>query len=232
MPSKRRRRRERRASNEAAGGGGGAAEGPAQQSPAPARQRRASSRKKGRSSSGINQNLLLYGGGGVLVALVVAVIAWVALSGAGAAANFDFTLYQGEEILGGDSHNFQDILATDKPVVLNFWGGDCPPCRAEMPAFQRIWDAHQDDVTFVGIDVGVMFGLGTRQSAQALLVELGITYPAGPPKNRAPINNYNVNALPSTFFFDAEGGLFRRWDGAIPERNMNQIVDDLLDTGS
>ncbi len=226
MASKGKRRR--RGRNRSAGENVAAATQAPPQNQAPASQRRASAKRRGGSKSKNNQTLIFMIGGGALVAAVVAVIAFQVLSGAGSAANFDFTTYQGEDVLGGDSHNFQNILAGGKPVVLNFWGGDCPPCRAEMPAFQRIYEAHQDEVTFIGLDVGVMFGLGTRQSALRLLDELGITYPAGPPRNRAPINNYNVTSLPSTFFFDAEGAIFRRWEGAIPEPTMNTIVDGLL----
>jgi thiol-disulfide isomerase/thioredoxin len=40
-------------------------------------------------------------------------------------------------------------------VALNFWAGQCPPCRAEMPAFQRVYDRHSDDFLLVGVDSNV-----------------------------------------------------------------------------
>jgi len=83
-------------------------------------------------------------GGIALVAVVIAVTAVQLSRGAGAASDFEFTLYQGEEVLGASPVNFADVLDDGKPVVLKFWGGDCPPCRAEMPGFQRVYESHRD----------------------------------------------------------------------------------------
>ena len=126
--------------------------------------------------------------------------------------------------------NFVDLLDDGRPVVLNFWGGDCPPCRAEMPAFQRVYDRHQDEITLVGLDAGVFTGLGTRQSALALLEELNITYPAGGLPTRVMLDDYSVPGLPLTIFFGADSEIFRRWEGAITEQSMEAIVSAMLPT--
>ena len=132
----------------------------------------------------------------------------------------------------GDQVNFSSVLTSGKPVVLNFWAGDCPPCRAEMPALQRVLDTHQEKIIFVGLDVGTFTGLGTRQSAESLLRELNVTYPADGPPNRTPVVNYSVRSMPTTVFFGADGLPFDRWDGAISEFQMNNIVSAMLEEAS
>ncbi|MDA0769266.1 MAG: TlpA disulfide reductase family protein [Chloroflexi bacterium] len=196
-------------------------------SPSP---KRSSSRKRGGQQGSYRPPMII--GSAVIVAIIVGVLTFQILTGSGASADFEFSVYQGEEILGGDPINFSEILDDGKPVVLNFWAGNCPPCRAEMPALQKVWDAHQDDIIFVGLDVGTFTGLGTKQSAIALLDELNVTYPAGGPPNRTPLVNYSVRSMPTTVFFGADGQPFDRWDGAISEFQMNNIISAMLEEAS
>jgi hypothetical protein len=97
-----------------------------------------------------------------------------------------------------------------------------------MPALQSVHDAHKDEILLLGLDVGVFFGLGTRQSALALLDELEITYPAGGATNSTPMNNYVIDALPSTIFFGGDGEVFQRFSGAIREDQLESIVSAML----
>ena len=132
----------------------------------------------------------LGGAGAAAVAVLVAVVVVAIYSGDsgssassggnqadGVVENFSFTLFQGEKVLGAEKMEMDQLLG--KPIVLNFWAGQCPPCRAEMPDLQRFYDGSKEDVTLLGIDVSQFTGLGTRRDARNLLKELGITYPAG-----------------------------------------------------
>jgi thiol-disulfide isomerase/thioredoxin len=168
-------------------------------------------------------------GAGVGLVVLLAVIAFSASEqDVAEASDFEFEVYQGQETIGGPTVNFKEVLAIGKPTVLNFWAGNCPPCRAEMPDLQRNYEAFQDEVTFLGLDVGVYTGLGSRRSGLALIDELNVTYPAGEPATRRPVNNYNVNAMPTTVFFDANGEVFRRWEGLISGQQLNAILQEMV----
>ena len=140
--------------------------------------------------------------------------------------DFTFTLYQGQDRLGAESLNFSDLQG--KPVVLNFWAGLCPPCRAEMPEFQEFYDDHHDRVVLLGIDVGQFTSLGSRDDAQALLKELGVTYPAGFTEESAIMRNFKVLGMPTTVFVDSEGKIFRSWTGALNLKTLSGITDEML----
>ena len=175
---------------------------------------------------------------GIILALVLAACGGAAVSrGAGDPVppsstvqnsdDFTFTLYQGQERLGAESLNFSDLQG--KPVVLNFWAGLCPPCRAEMPEFQEFYEDYQDRVVLLGIDVGQFTSLGNQEDAQALLKQLGVTYPAGFTEDPAIMRNFKVLGMPTTVFVDSKGEIFRSWTGALNLKTLSEITDEMLD---
>ena len=93
------------------------------------------------------------------------------------AQDLSFTLYQGSDVLGEGNLTISSLQG--KPLVLNFWAGLCPPCRAEMPDLQEFYEENKDRENLLGIDVGQFTGLGDQAAAKALLEELDVTYPAG-----------------------------------------------------
>ena len=143
-----------------------------------------------------------------------------------AAQDFAFTLYQGSDKLGGESLNFSDLKG--KPVVLNFWAGLCPPCRAEMPDLQDFYNESNGRVTLVGIDVGQFTGLGRQDDARALLRELGVTYPAGFTNDGSVMAGYKVLSMPTTVFVSPNGEVFRTWAGVLNKEVLTRVTNEML----
>ena len=173
---------------------------------------------------------LILGAAAIGLIVLVGYALFVAVNSSGSGSNFEFDVYQGNNILGGDKVTLDEVLALSKPLVLNFWAGDCPPCRAEMPAFQRVHEENGGDVLFLGLDVGVFTGLGTKASARRLLDELRITYPIGAPSSRSVVVSYSVRSMPTTVFFDTAGKLVDRVEGAMNEFRLAAVVDKILET--
>ena len=167
---------------------------------------------------------------GRLGALVVIFLALSAVqatcSGVKAAPDFPFTLYQGESELGGPDLAIADLQG--KPVVLNFWAGLCPPCRAEMPDFQQFHDEFNDKVTLIGIDIGPQMMLGSQDDARILLRDLGITYPAGFTNDDNVVRSYEVLGMPTTVFINSNGEIFRQWGGILNREVLEDIANEML----
>lgn len=147
-----------------------------------------------------------------------------------ATETFAITAYQGQATLGGSEIDFSSLLGRGRPVILNFWAGLCPPCRAEMPGFQRVYEEHRDDVILVGVDVGPFTGLGSHADAQQLLRALNITYPAGFATNARALQTYRVTGMPTTVFFDREGRVHSSRAGLLDEQTLRAEVAALLAT--
>ncbi|MBI2966155.1 MAG: TlpA family protein disulfide reductase [Chloroflexi bacterium] len=149
------------------------------------------------------------------------------MTGTGLPGDFTIRAYQGADVIGGDTIDLSTIVGKGRPVVLNFWGGLCPPCRAEMPAFQRTHERFGDRVLFLGVDVGPFVGLGSRQDAKDLISELGVTYPNGWTFNSRALKDYKLYGIPVTWFFRGDGSVHKVWAGAIPEEELMRIAGEL-----
>ena len=141
--------------------------------------------------------------------------------------DFHMVAYQGQEVLGADELAVTQLFGRGKPVVLNFWAGLCPPCRAEMPGFQRVYDDLGDQFLLVGVDIGPFTGLGSNADARALLEELNISYPTAY-ATEDPTRSFAVLGMPTTVLFTADGRTVAKRTGFLPEDALRSSLKDLL----
>lgn len=108
----------------------------------------------------------------------------------------DFTL----TALAGNDLQLSSLRG--KPVILNFWATWCPPCRAEMPELEALWQRYKDDgLLLIGVDQGENAATVERFARGVV----GTTFPLLLDTNQAVGRAYGVRALPTTVFIDAEG---------------------------
>lgn len=146
--------------------------------------------------------------------------------------DFRFVVQQGQAQLGTGEISFSSLLGQGKPVVLNFWAGLCPPCRAEMPGFQQVYDELGDRFLLVGVDVGSLISLGSEEDARRLLEELNITYPSATAVGDDPLEPYGLYSMPSTLFFSADGQLVNVHSGFLSETVLRRELAPLLSATS
>ena len=142
--------------------------------------------------------------------------------------DMEISAYQGQDALGGEDTTLSAVVGQGKPVVLNFWAALCPPCRAELPEFERVHHERSDEVTILGIDIGPQQLLGTREEGQALLTELGVSFPAGTTFDDTVVRGFEVFSMPTTFFIASDGSVMRKWSGILDEEKLNELVDELV----
>jgi thiol-disulfide isomerase/thioredoxin len=147
----------------------------------------------------------------------------------------DFVLdfYSGTDEVGRESISFDEIIAKeDRPILLNFWAANCPPCRAEMPILEATWREYGDQVLFIGVDVGPHVGLGTYKTGQSLVNEFGITYVTGKTSDRSVITDWKVKNMPSTFLIGKDGQVHDMVIGVISSSRLTQKVRELIAANS
>jgi thiol-disulfide isomerase/thioredoxin len=121
----------------------------------------------------------------------------------------------------GETLNLNEYLGK-KPIVVNIWASWCPPCRAEAPDFEIAWNAYQDQVLFVGVNIQDSEG-----GALAFAEEFQITYPLVYDPQGAGIRNYRMFGLPTTYFFDAAGNVAYTQRGQMPGAQLKTILSSL-----
>src|SRR5215207_6055505 len=109
----------------------------------------------------------------------------------------------------------QDRLAKLRgyPVVVNQWASWCPPCRAEIPLFQKAAQQYQGKVAFLGIDMQ-----DSRGPAEDFLSELPMPYPSIWDPDSAAISSLGgCQVSPTTALVDERGDVVFTRQGQYPD---------------
>ena len=134
------------------------------------------------------------------------------------AEDFQVTLFTGEDF------RLSDQLGK-KSVVLNFWYPSCPPCRAEMPAFQAAWEQVQEegeDVVFLGMFVPR--GFDSEQDARDFVEQTGLTYDFATDEAAMITQKYMLEYFPKTYFIDKTGRVFSSMISALDAEEITRMV--------
>lgn len=101
-----------------------------------------------------------------------------------------------------------------KPVLVKFFAQYCQPCRATLPAAERLHESHPD-VTFLGIDEDE-----SSETASALAQQYGLKFAVVHDEGNVLSGRFRVSSMPTTFVADSKGVV--RWVGG-----EGQTEDDL-----
>ena len=88
-----------------------------------------------------------------------------------------------------------------RPVVVNFWGPSCIPCRDEFPLMlDKLAEHGDDDLAIVGVLTD-----DPEEPARAFVDELGATWPTVVDPGAQIKARWQVLARPTSFFVDRDG---------------------------
>ncbi|MDA0350753.1 MAG: TlpA disulfide reductase family protein [Chloroflexi bacterium] len=157
---------------------------------------------------------LLLAGAALVVALLVAGFAFgsTAVPARTEAPPFSLTLLDGETTIS-------DSDFRGHPLVINAWASWCPPCREEAPMLERVSkDLAGDGVQFLGV-----VSDDTVADATAYAAEAGLDFPHALDDGSFDAV-YVVDALPTTYVLDANGGIVAKHSGPISEARLRLLI--------
>ena len=124
-----------------------------------------------------------------------------------------------------DMHNKKWTLSQlhGKIVMVNFWATWCPPCRAEMPNLNAIYNHFQPEGLVI---LSITDEEGIKVSS--FLAQSGLTYPILLDPLGKIHKQFHIDGIPQSFVFDREGKLVAR---SIDMRTQRQFLNMLAKGG-
>lgn len=109
-------------------------------------------------------------------------------------ADFDFAL----QTLDGEMVKLSDFKG--KVIFLNIWATWCPPCIAEMPGIQSLYDKTDDEnIVFVMLSMD-----DSIEKPKKFIEKKSYTFPVYMPASRVP-DVFRSPSIPTTFVISADG---------------------------
>jgi thioredoxin 1 len=94
------------------------------------------------------------------------------------------------------TNSFQDIINSDKPVLLDFFATWCGPCQMLAPVLKNVKDSLGDRITIIKIDVD---------------------------KNQELASKYQIRGVPTMMLFQNGKSLWRQ-SGVLTKEQLTEII--------
>ena len=114
---------------------------------------------------------------------------------------------------------------TGKPLVINIWYTNCPPCARELRDFADVSRELGDSVQFVGVDP-----VDDADEMLAFAAERGVEYPLLLDSEGELVTRAGVAVFPTTLFVSPDGRIVRQ-TSAIEADDLRQTIAEYLVPG-
>lgn len=121
----------------------------------------------------------------------------------------------------GAALNFEE--ARGKVILINFWATWCPPCIAEMPSMQLLYDDYKDKIEFVFVSNESFSVINEFMDKNEYTFEVFNSITKYP-------EDFDVSSIPRTFLIDKKGNMVIDKVGAANwnSKKTRKIIDELL----
>ena len=127
--------------------------------------------------------------------------------------------------LDGDSVSLSQFKG--RPVVINFWGTWCPPCRDEIPLLVAVYHPNQD----TGLVILAVNGRDQETSTRAVrkfAEEFQMAFPVLLDESGTVRKRYRLLGLPTTVFIGADGIVRAVNIGPLTAAALQQHVAEIM----
>ncbi len=150
---------------------------------------------------------------GALILFGLIIAFWVSPQNAAQIYSFSTTTVAGEHISLDDYRG--------QVVMLNFWATWCPPCRAEMPAIETVYEQYRDQ----GFVVLAVNNAERMDQVDAFATQYGLTFPVLLDYSAAIQHQFGITGYPTSLFLDANGKVYALHPGTVTPAQLTKYVE-------
>ncbi len=115
----------------------------------------------------------------------------------------------------------------DKVVFINFWATWCPPCIAEMPTIEKLYQKYKDKIAFAMIskeDIGMIEDFRNRNKYTFPVYQIEMDIP----------EVFNLTIIPATFIISPDRKIALKHVGGADwsHEDVMKYLDELIDDKS
>ncbi|MGD7044829.1 peroxiredoxin family protein [Jeotgalibacillus proteolyticus] len=110
-------------------------------------------------------------------------------------------------------------------VFVNFWATWCPPCRAEMPDMQKLYEEQEVPVEILAVNL--TDSENDEEGVSQFVTDFGLSFPILMDVEAETANTYQVRGVPVSYMIDQEGRISFVAPGAMNHDMMIQEVEKM-----
>ncbi len=115
-----------------------------------------------------------------------------------------------------------------RPMVVNMWATWCPPCREEMPAFQKAWEDHKEEVDFFMVNALHSKPGENKEAVDRFVEKHKLTLPIYYDLDMTTMIELQATFLPTTLFINKEGKVIHHQIGMISPEDLKKHIESIL----
>ena len=110
-----------------------------------------------------------------------------------------------------------------KKVFLNFWATWCPPCKAEMPEIEKLYQETKDsDLVIITVDIGE-----SLDTVKPFVESNKYNFKVLLDPDQSVATKYNISSIPTSYFIDADGNIISKHIGGMNIDQMKAYIKTL-----
>ncbi len=112
-------------------------------------------------------------------------------------------------------------------VLLNFWATWCPPCRAEMPSMQALYQDYREKGLAI---LAISSDVEGKDRVVPFIEKHGFSFPVLVDPRNVVGTRLRLRGIPMSYLLDKQGRVVgrdvgaRNWNGAKVRRLLNRLL--------